>query len=337
MDEDDRSAGIASKGGKARAEQLTPERRREIAKLGAQARWEGGIPQAMYGSADRPLRIGGVEIPCYVLDDGRRVLIQRGMMTALDISQGTAGRGGGDRLAKFVATKALRDFVPPDVAEMITNPIRFSVGGSTAYGYEATILADLCDAVLAARREGRLHYQQEHIAEQCEILVRGFARVGIVALVDEATGFQADRARDALASILEAFVATELRKWVKTFPAEFYKQLFRLKGLDFPSNGKAQRPKYFGHLTNNIVYDRLAPGVKAELKRRTPRDKQGRHKHKLHQRLTDDVGHPKLREHLSAVIAVMKLSPDWETFQRNLDQALPKWDDTLPLPFTEGV
>jgi hypothetical protein len=52
--------------------------------------------------------------------------------------------------------------------------------------------------------------QQEHIAKQAEILVRGFAGVGIIALVDEATGYQQDRARDALSRILEAFIAKEL-------------------------------------------------------------------------------------------------------------------------------
>ena len=286
----------------------------------------------MYGSADRPLRIGDLEIPCYVLDDGRRVLVQRGMMTALDMKQGTAGRGAGDRLAKFVATKALSGFVDAKLAEMITNPILFRVeGGQTAYGYEATILADICEAVLAARKAGKLNYQQEHIADQCEILVRGFARVGIVALVDEVTGFQADRARDALAKILEAFVQKELRKWVRTFPAEFYQQLCRLRGVTYPPT-KKNFPSYFGHLTNNIVYDRLAPGVKDELKRLTPRDESGRHRDRLFQRLTEDVGHPKLREHLASVVALMKVSPAYDTFEEHLDTALPKWSEQLTLP-----
>jgi hypothetical protein len=38
-------------------------------------------------------------------------------------------------------------------------------------------------------------------------LLRGFARVGIIALVDEATGFQRDRTKDALSKILEAYIA----------------------------------------------------------------------------------------------------------------------------------
>jgi hypothetical protein len=341
------SALGASKGGIARAEKLTPERRSEIARFAVETRWQKvgkltEIPQATHGSPEHPLRIGDVELPCYVLDDGRRVIVQRGMMTALDMSQGTAGRGAGDRLAKFISSKTIRPFISNKLSEMITEPIKFRTpSGSIAYGYEATALADLCDAVLEARKVKKtdksayFNYQIDHIADQCEVLVRSFARVGIIALVDEATGYQDVRAKDALAKILEAFITKELRKWVRTFPTDYYKELFRLRGWKFPNlpADQRKRPILVGNLTNNVVYDRLAPGVRQELKRLTPRDDKGRHKHKLFQRLTEDVGHPKLREHLAAVIALMRASTNWDQFISMLDTALPKWADTPLLPF----
>ncbi len=89
--------------------------------------------------------------------------------------------------------------------------------------------------------------------------------VGIISLVDEATGYQEFRQRDALARILEAFIDKELQPWVQTFPSDYYSELFRLRGLDYPT-GTVQRPQYFGHLTNDIVYKRIAPGVLEELK-----------------------------------------------------------------------
>lgn len=329
----------ASKGGFARAKALTPEERSVSARIAVEARWRKAgklteVPQATHGSPDRPLRIGNLEIPCYVLADGRRVLVQRGMLSSLDMKQGTAGRGGGDRLTRFVATKAIAPFISNELSDVINNPILFRpTTGGIAYGYEATVLADLCDVVLASRKAGKLHYQQVHIAEQCEILVRGFARVGIIALVDEATGYQADRARDALAKILEAFVAKELQKWVKTFPADFYQELFRLRRI--PYDGSVKRPQYIGHLTNDLIYDRLAPGVRQELNRLVPRDEKGRLKNKLFQRLTEDVGHPKLREHLASVITLMRANDDWQPFKKMIDRALPRYGDTPYLPFKE--
>ena len=162
--------------------------------------------------------------------------------------------------------------------------------------------------------------------------MRGLAHVGIIALVDEATGYQEVRAKDALARILEAFIAKELQAWVHTFPDDFYREIFRLRGLEFPKD-RVKRPKYFGILTNDIVYKRLAPGVLEELKRVTPRSDRGYPKHKLFQRLTSNVGYPKLREHLGSVVTMMKLSQEWGDFLEKLDRIHPRYGDQLPLPF----
>src|SRR5947209_1876426 len=172
---------LASKGGKARAKAMTAEERSEQARRAVEAHWNQDLPKATHGSPDHPLRIGDEEIPCYVLADGRRVLHQRGLVAALGMSRGSSGGTGGDRLAKFVAGDRLKPYLKANLIEVTQNPIKFTTpAGSLAYGYEATVLADICDAVLAARAAGNLQAQQMHIADQCEILIRGFARVGII-------------------------------------------------------------------------------------------------------------------------------------------------------------
>jgi hypothetical protein len=140
-----------------------------------------------------------------------------------------------------------------------------------------------------------------------------------------------------LSKILEAFIAKELRKWVSTFPTDYYKQLFRLRGWKFPDLPKEQqkRPVLVGKITNDVVYDRLAPGVRQELNRVAERNEKGRLKHKLFQRLTDNVGHPKLREHLASVTSLMKASDSWDQFKKMLDRALPRYGDTPCLPFED--
>ena len=119
---------------------------------------------------------------------------------------------------------------------------------------------------------------------------------------------------------------------MKTFPAEFYKEMFRLRKWAF-SESSGARPALVGHLTNDLVYRRLAPGVLEELRRLTPRDDKGRLKAHLHRRLTEDIGHPRLREHLAAVVALMKACTNWDQFMRAMDRALPIYGKTLPLPF----
>lgn len=331
------SEGVGrARGGIERAKRLSPERRSEIARRAGLARHKTArndktILQATHGSADHPLVIGDIEIPCYVLEDETRVLSQRGLVGGLGMKYGTRVDGA-DRLTGFLQGKGLSPFVSSELLALISNPIKFrhSVAGQLAFGYPATILADVCDAVLAARKEGALQKQQEHIAERAEILVRGFARVGIIALVDEATGYQRDRAKDALSRILESFIAKELQPYVSTFPADFYQEMFRLRGLDFP--GSVKRPQYFGMLTNDIVYKRLAPGVLEELKR--VKLEAGRSRDKLFQRLTSNIGYPKLREHLGSIVTMMKLSDGWHDFMAKIDRLHPRYGDTMQLPLS---
>jgi len=321
------------KGGAARAAKLSPERRKAISQKGVDAKKErASLPKATHGSSDKPLRIGDIEIPCYVLEDGTRVLSQRGLITGIGMSSGST-RSGDARHVAFFDQEAIKPFLVNDLAVMLKEPIRFVPphGGKPAFGYPATILADICESVLAARQGGALAANNT-IAKQCEVLVRGFARVGIIALVDEATGYQKDRARDALAKILEAFVAKELQPWVKKFPAEFYEEMFRLRGLPF-DGASVKRPAYFGHLTNDVVYRRLAPGVWKELKAKAKKNQDGRPTHQLHRLLTPDVGDPRLKDLLTKVVTVMQLSDRWGDFKVKLDRVAPAYDETLQLPF----
>lgn len=295
------------------------------------------IVKATHGSPDHPLKIGDVEIPCYVLEDGRRVLHQKGMITSLGMSQGTGQKSlKGDRLAKFVSGKSLEPYISGDLSNVIINPIRFkTTRGAIAYGYEATVLADICEAVLKARSANALNYQQTHIAEKCEVLVRGFARVGIIALVDEATGYQAKRDRDELHKILEAYIAKELLPWTKRFPDEFYKELFRLRGWQYNPLSIA-RPGYVGTLTNELVYEKLPPGVLEELKAKNPKTSGGNRRHRYHQFLTEDTGNLHLEKHLSAVITLMRISSSWAEFERLFERAFPGSAIQSELEFEEA-
>ena len=154
-------------------------------------------------------------------------------------------------------------------------------------------------------------------------------RIGIIGLVDEATGYQEIRARKALATILEKFIAEELQPWTMTFPYEFYDQIFRLKGWPGPDGVK--RPSVIGHYTNDFVYARLAPGVLAELRRKNPKLPAGYRKSRHHQWFTPDFGDPRLKEHLAAVTALMRAAPNWDGFMRSLNRAFPKLNETIPL------
>lgn len=277
------------------------------------------------------LKIGDTEINCFVLKDGRRLLSGRAVTSSIGL------RGRGQGMSRFLESKSLKPLISHDFIVAIENPITFTApkGLKPIYGYEATLLPELCNIIIDANDHKPLPSQQQHMVKQAKILQRAFSIVGIIALVDEATGYQEVRDKLALQKILEKYISPDLLPWTKQFPDEFYKELFRLRGWQWKGMS-VNRPSYVGTLTNDIVYERLAPGVLEELKRITPRDEKGRTRHRYHQRLTVDIGHRALSNHLHATIALMKAFPKWDGFYRALQRALPKPGDQLAFDLEEG-
>lgn len=230
-------------GGLARAEALSAEELSNSGRKAALARWNKGLPKATHHGM---LTVGETNIPCFVLDDGRRVISGRSLTAAI----GMKGRGQG--VARISSHKMINSLGMSDLVLAIENPIKF-VGRSPqgidapSDGYEAEILQRLCDAILVARDKGLANTEHEkRYVQYADILIRSFAKVGIIALVDEATGYQYDRAKDALAKILEQFIAKELQPWTRTFPIDFYEEIFRLKQWPFDP-ATMQSPRVLGH------------------------------------------------------------------------------------------
>lgn len=325
-----------SNSGKATAEAMTVEERKARAQKGVQRRKElSSLPKATHRGE---LIIGDVNISCAVLEDGRRVISEHGINNTLGSSGGKTIKLRDNQetdygpLPLFIASKALHPFIANVFTTDDLAPIKYLDNGKEAIGYPASILPKVCDIWLKARDAKKLQPSQFNKAVKADILMRGLAHVGIQALVDEATGYERDREKNALAKILEAFVAKELQPWLKTFPDEYYRQIFRLYGLTYPPKKAHFRPGFIGTLTNEVVYERLAPELLPELKKEaTKLEKKAR----LHQFLSTDVGHPKLREHLASLITLLKLSNSPEEFKQKVDLIHPRFGDTYEMNFNE--
>lgn len=329
MDKDTSKA----KGGIARALSLSDERKKEIAQKAALARWGENLPRATHGSPDKPIRIGEIEIQCYVLPDETRVLAQRGLLSAIGLSTG-GGKGGVRKIGSLIARLEKKGISINDLAVRANSVIRFVPphGGNPADGYEATILPAICSALIQAEQKGVLDARLSYLAVRAEILQHGFATLGIIGLVDEATGYQNIRARDALQAFLDKFLRKELAAWVKTFPDEFFQELFRLKRWQW--KGTSRRPGVVGTYINDLIYDRLGPGVLEELQKRNPSDGKGRRRAKHFQWLTEDIGHPALAQHMYATIGFMRASDSWANFKLAFYRAYPKKGENLALALT---
>lgn len=280
------------------------------------------------------LALNGFEIPCYVTENGQRLLTSRRMQAALKIADETTKTGGqvsGTRMDRFFTQKSLQPLFDKLPDRAILEPIQAKYKSRKIIGYDAKILPDICNLMLKGRREGVIKgSRQILIAEQCEILLSAFATIGITALIDEATGYQYERDKYALSKILEAYIAKELLPWTKKFPDEFYEQMFKLRGWKYPTVGSA-RPGVVGRWTNDIVYERMPEGVLDELRKQNPKNEKGRFKNKHHQYLTPKIGNTHLERHITGVIALMRASSNWEKFKSNLQRAYPKMGEQMEL------
>ncbi|PZU65218.1 P63C domain-containing protein [Sphingobium sp.] len=294
-------------GGAARAASLTEEQRRESARIAAEARWQkarereravevdddqsaevlqpvSSLPIARHRGV---LNIVGLEVPCYVLDNGEKII---GRTSATELLTGVKGGGA---LEKYLAVKSLEPFINSALVLERMVPFRLlEVEGleKAVKGLPADLLIEICQGFVAALQASlnpsstypRMTDRQRQMAMQASIFLSACAKTGLEALIDEATGYQYERAEDALQVKLRAFIAEELRAWEKTFPDELWQEFGRLTGW---KGSLTSRPKWWGKLVIELIYDTLDPDVAKYLRENRPPPGV-----RWHRQLTENVG-----------------------------------------------
>lgn len=325
-----RLSSHAARGGKARASVLSSDERIAIARTAAIARWgdkrqDGqasnslvqpqkqatnirtgasapGLPLALFPGH---LEIGDQRLPVYVLDNGKRVINQSEVVRIL-----TDGSTTGF-LARYLNAQNISDYI--DAEHILSQSIRFSIPATRfeGIGYEATLLIEICDAYLKARSAGKLIKSQETMAKQAEIIMRACAKVGIIALIDEATGYEAFKKKRDLQLKLQAFIAEDLQEWALMFPQEFWFELARLEGIHYSPRS---RPLRWGKYIMAFVYDAIDGNgeVGKELRKINPDP----HFRKNHHQWLKEFGRSKVHDQVQKVITIMKLCDDMNDFRK---------------------
>jgi uncharacterized protein YeaC (DUF1315 family) len=313
-----------SRSGQARAARLSPEQRSRIAREAAHARWHkrelgtapgdelvaplpdsepaslDGLPEAEWKGV---LRILDIEIPCYVLKDGQRVI---GRTSATEMLTGIKGGGA---FEKYVGVAAFKPYL--DVLSISERMVSFrlpEVEGleRAVKGLPADLWIEVCRGLVAAvdasTKPGglKLTSRQLEMAMQASMFLSACAKVGLDALIDEATGYQYEREQDALQVKLHAYLEDEMRPWEKTFPDELWKEFGRLTGW---THSVTNRPKYWGKLVMELVYGYLDADVAEWLKTNAPEPRRGQN---YHQWLSGQYGLKKLTEHIWKLIGIAK-------------------------------
>ncbi|MEM9506763.1 MAG: P63C domain-containing protein, partial [Cyanobacteria bacterium P01_E01_bin.35] len=200
------------------------------------------------------LEIGKRVIACAVLSNGKSIITQTALFDAFDRPRKGEKRIEG--LPSIVGAKNLIPYITSELKKKALPVNYYLQNGKVTSGYDAELIPLVCELYLQANDDGILLESQYKVAAQAGILIRSLAKVGITALIHEATGYQYERENDALQKILKAYIAEDFLKWQARFPRKYYQELYRLYGWDYnPLSMK--HPKYLGRFTNEYVYEYL--------------------------------------------------------------------------------
>jgi hypothetical protein len=312
MDANNDGLTSRQRAGRARMEKLTLDERKALSSKASKARWDKakalkagenasiesgdstqaienkGLPIALW-----PGQLADSGIECYVLDDKRRIISRTGATTFL------TDRKGGGNLESYTSVQAVADYMPPNLTGEMVEFALPGVVNKTVKGMEAETFVEICRAYVAAWQANALESDaQKAIAARAAMFLGACAKVGLIALIDEATGYQYERPVDALQFKLKLFLVDEMRKWEKTFPDDLWVQFGRLTNW---KGSLHQRPKYWGKLVMKLIYEYLDPDVAQWLRDNAPKPIQGQNYHLW---MTEQYGLKKLIEHIWKVIGV---------------------------------
>src|ERR1017187_84372 len=325
-------ASKQSLGGLARAEKLPAKERKAIAKNAAKARWEAArerarqiedpsrTPEALCEGA---MEIGSVQIECYVLDNLKRVIHKRGMAKALGMKS-----EGGNVFMRAMGRKGLGSVIGEELRSKLDNPLIFkTLTADLGHGYDATILIDICDAIIEAAKTDKLGPNQEDLAKQAEIIIPASAKLGIVALVDDATGFIADKRREQYKELFREFIREEIKLYDEPqFPDQLFDVIYKIYGLPRKSDTQ-NHPQFFGKFIRKYIYEPLANSNGAILEMLDEKNPvvyvNGGRRYKMYNFLSDVVGMPKLKAHFWQVIGIGNSVKNKAQFERSFYTAFP--------------
>jgi hypothetical protein len=281
--------------------------------------------------------LGNTTLPCYVLEDGTRVLTQTGAAQSLGMNRFA-------QLPKFATSNSIAPFISKEATDLLNNPVKFTPlhGGQAAYGFKATVLVDICDAVLQARKEGKLKDNQLSLADQCEILTRSLAKTGIIALIDEATGYEKIRETGEL---IKFFKETMVREIASDRIKEFEKRgifdgLYKIYKLPRKKDKPWQHPSFFGHFFIKYVYkplDTIITDGQAKTRGimlKLLKEKKNLNSGTMLYQFIAEVGEAQFFEHLTTISNLMKIADNKKQFDTLFDKVFGNiiQEDLFPEP-----
>lgn len=241
-----------------------------------------------------------VECEAIVLADGRRGFNRRQLVAIAGFTGNVTGSRFGHFLAE-ISPNALKIY--EDTSSKVSMP-----NGATANFISCDVVPEFASGVIHQALDGTLHPQRRMLIAPCLKIQDSLARVGIVALIDEATGYQYHRAPDALQDLFARLIRNTAADWERRFHPDYYQAIYKLFGWQYDQT-VSQRPHIIGKITLQWVYEPVfPPEILVAIKERQSSEK-------MHQWLTDEGGLKLMEKQRDAVMMIARSSADHQDFE----------------------
>lgn len=265
------------------------------------------VPRAL---REGELPIGAIRVPCYALADGTALLTGAAILAVFAVANNR-------HFGRFV------ERIPVDSGQIPLWPeVRFRApsNNAIAVGYRADVVVDVCDLYIRALAAGTLHPKQMPLAIRAAVVSAALGKVGITALIWEATGYDKVKAAGALQDKLALVLREEAGAWEQLFPHEFFVEVARLYRLELRADGR--RPMVFAAFLAEFFYEWFDAEVYDAMKRRNPRrpELDGERRHRHHQFLTPPA-RARFVQHRGEVLRLMRATPHLADFRMRFDAA----------------
>jgi hypothetical protein len=267
-----------------------------------------------------PLRIGTLELACYILTDRQAVFAKNGFQKAL----GYDGKSE-DWLLDLLSS--INKFYPVsgDLFEAYENPILFENAHpdgsiSIVSGILPETLLATCSTVVNAKKDGYLNVNQLKYAKTATNIYSYFLENDIQQAVAEATGlnFAKDTGKSYLQHYLQQNNSDLIYLWIPALRDAFWEKIFEIHDLDWYD--LRQKPKNIVNILQEVVFSRLNEPLAHLLRTQKPKRIYRRKGFKA-----QDNEHPELSLFITELLSLLKAAADnWTIFLQLLNRIYPK-------------
>nr|WP_286674417.1 P63C domain-containing protein [Clostridium sp. VAP52] len=263
------------------------------------------------------------DLPCYVLDDGQRVFRLSNLTKSLrDKEHGKFGNYlASSNIIKYLPER-LRPLTDENHDRTPQGVIEFEFNEKIEKGYNSEDFMDVCSAFVTANLNNeKLSEAQQEIVKNANKFVLSTAKIGIVALIDEATGYQNVRHSKELQLKMKYFLVEDdnAREWEKIFPDDLWFEFGRLTNW---KGSLKKRPKYWGKLVKELIYNLLDKDIAEYLYKNKPPRYNGHIKY--HQWLNEGYGTKELTQHIWQIIGMAKTCENMKELKQLTSQKFNK-------------